>query len=69
MDRLIVFTKTIVTSVEPERTFRTAEECLIEIRLVESLREASAWKHEYEVCGQIAKIDKFLSRIKELESS
>lgn len=67
MHRVIVFTETVVTSVEPKRTLKTAEECLVEIRVVENRKEASGWMYEYEVSGEIGKIQKFLRRIKSLE--
>lgn len=68
MDRVIVFTETVLTTVEPKRTFKAAEECLIEIRVVENRKEASTWVYEYEVKGEIGKIDKLLKRIKSLET-
>jgi len=68
MRRVIAFTETVLTKVEPKRTFKTAEECLIGIRVVENRKEASTWVYEYEVNGEIGKIDKFIKRIKSLET-
>lgn len=68
MDRVIVFTETVLTTVEPKRTFKAAEECLIEIRVVENRKETSTWVYEYEVKGETGKIEKFLKRIKSLET-
>ena len=67
MQRLIVFTETVVTSVAPKRALKAAEECLIGIRVVESRKEAAMWLYEYEVKGEIGKIRKFAGRIKGLE--
>lgn len=62
----MVFTETVITSVDPQRAFKAADECLTEIRLVESKREALMWIYEYEVKGEIGKIEKFIERIKSL---
>ncbi|MGE5605436.1 MAG: hypothetical protein ACM3YE_07070 [Bacteroidota bacterium] len=67
MDSIMVFTETVITSVEPKRAFKAAEECLIGIRVIESKKEALMWFYEYEVKGEIGKIEKFLARIKSLE--
>ena len=68
MRKVIVFTETIITPLDPERTVRLAEECLLEIRLVESRKESSVWLNEYEVKGDAGRIDKFLGRIKKIEN-
>ena len=62
----MVFTETVITSVDPQRALKAADECLIEIRLIESKREALIWIYEYEVKGEIGKIEKFIERIKSL---
>ncbi|HEY8463849.1 MAG TPA: hypothetical protein VIM29_07500 [Bacillota bacterium] len=67
MRREIIYTETIFSTVEPKRVFRFADECLLEIRLVESCKEGSGWKHEYEVRGQSGRIAKLLGRIRKLE--
>jgi hypothetical protein len=68
MGRVLVFTETLVTSVEPERTMRLADECLVEIRLVEERKVSNAWIYEYEVKGEAGKVAKFFSRIKDIET-
>lgn len=68
MGRGVVFTETVFTTIEAKRAFRTAEECLIQIRLVESRKETSVWVYEYEVQGEMGKIAKFIGRIKSLET-
>jgi hypothetical protein len=67
MSKVIIFTETILTTVEPKRVFKAAEECLVEVRVVESKREDSRWIYEYEVKGEIGKIEKFFHRIKGLD--
>ena len=67
MHRSMVFTETVVTSVAPKRALKAAEECLIEIRVVENRKEAAGWIYEYEVKGEIGKIEKFFHRIKGLD--
>jgi hypothetical protein len=64
MEKQLVFTKSVTTSVEPKRAIRNADECLIEVRLVESFKNGSSWLYEYEVKGEFGKIDKFLERLK-----
>lgn len=67
MSEPIIFTEIILTMVEPKRVFKAAEECLAEVRVVESKREESRWIYEYEVKGEIGKIEKLFHRIKGLE--
>jgi hypothetical protein len=67
MNKVLVFTETIFTTLEPERIFKVADECLLEIREVESRKEASAWIYEYEVKGEYGRIQKFLVRIRKIE--
>jgi hypothetical protein len=67
MRRAIIFSEPLFTTVNPERTIRLADECLVEIRVVESRKEAAAWIYEYEVSGEAGKIEKFLKRIKSIE--
>lgn len=68
MTKEIIFEETVLTKVDPERTFRTADESLVKIRLIESKKEASIWIYEYEVSGEIGKIKKFINRVKKLET-
>lgn len=67
MGKELTFTETIFTTIETKRAFRAAEECLVEIRLVESRKE-DTWIYEYEVRGGTGKVAKFIGRIKDLES-
>ena len=67
MGKSFVFTETVTTTVEPERAFRTAEESLVEIRLVESRKVTGGWVYEYEVSGEMEKLRKFCIRIKNIE--
>ena len=66
MDKQLVFTKSVATSVDPKRAIRNADECLLEIRLVESSKNGSSWLYEYEVKGEFGKIEKFLERLKRI---
>lgn len=61
-------TEIILTVIEPKRALRFADECLIDIRVVESRKEAATWIYEYEVKGEIGRIAKFQARIKSLET-
>ncbi|HBE79057.1 MAG TPA: hypothetical protein DDW65_14970 [Firmicutes bacterium] len=67
MQRNITFSETIFTPLIPERVFKVADECLLEVRLVETRKELSSWIYEYEVSGEYGKIEKFLVRIHHIE--
>ena len=67
MNKKVVFTETFFSTLVPERMFRIADECLLEIRLVESRKESAAWLHEYEVKGDSGRIEKFRVRLRKLE--
>ncbi len=67
MRKTIVVSETVVTSIEPKRVVRQADECLLSIRVVESRKESTNWIHEYEVTGEPGKIEKFLARIRDIE--
>lgn len=67
MRKAIVLTETVVTSVEPKRVIRLADECLLDIRVVESRKDFPVWIHEYEVKGEPAKVEKFLRRLHDIE--
>ena len=66
MDKSLIFTKSVTTSVDPKRAIRNADECLLEIRLVETFKSGSTWLYEYEIKGEFGKIEKFLERLKSL---
>jgi hypothetical protein len=68
MRKDIIFVETVVTSLDPERTIRLADECLIEIRLIESRKESAMWMYEYEIKGEAGKVEKFSARLKSIES-
>jgi hypothetical protein len=67
MQRNIIFSETIFTPLIPERVFKVADECLLEVRLVETRKELVSWIYEYEVSGEYGKIEKFLVRIRRIE--
>jgi hypothetical protein len=64
----IVYTETIMTAVEPKKVIRWAEECLVEIRLVESIQEAGSWRYEFEVRGESGRIAKLVKRLRKMET-
>ncbi|MGE5580914.1 MAG: hypothetical protein ACM3X9_00055, partial [Bacillota bacterium] len=66
MNKKVVFSETIFTTAVPERIFAIADECLLEIRLVETRKESAGWVYEYEVKGDSGRIEKFLVRLKKL---
>lgn len=68
MGKEFVFTEAILTTIESKRVFRLADECLLEIRLVESKKQSSSWIYEYEVKGEAGRIAKLATRIKKLEA-
>lgn len=65
--KTLIFTESVITSVAPERSTRIADECLLEIRVVESRKEPAGWIYEYELKGEIGRIAKFRLRLKSLE--
>jgi hypothetical protein len=67
MPKALIFTETLITSLEPERTLRLADECLVDIRVVEERNVSNAWIYEYEVKGEAGKVAKFFSRVKDVE--
>jgi hypothetical protein len=67
MNKVLVFSETVFTSVEPKKISRIADECLLDIRVIECRKESSAWIYEYEVSGEFGKIEKFLIRIRSIE--
>ncbi len=68
MRKAVDFVETVFTALEPERTLRVADESLVEIRLIESRKEGAAWIYEYEVKSEFGKIEKFLRRIRAIET-
>ncbi|WP_371368374.1 hypothetical protein SRRS_19760 [Sporomusa rhizae] len=60
-------TESIVTPLEPRRVEILGDECLIQVRFVESHSHAAGWSYEYELVGEIGKVEKFLVRLKDIE--
>lgn len=68
MRKDIITTETLITLINPKKVFRLADENLVEIRLIENRQEASVWIHEFEIRGEVGKVEKFLRRIRSFES-
>lgn len=67
MRRFVNVTESIITPIEPRRAGILGEECLVEVRFVESRSEAAGWFYEYEVSGEVGKVEKFFVRVKDVE--
>ncbi|MBP2635254.1 MAG: hypothetical protein H6Q72_1161 [Firmicutes bacterium] len=67
MRKFLTLTEAVITSLEPRRVGILAEECLLAVRFVESHSEDAGWCYEYEVSGEVGKVEKFLLRIKDIE--
>lgn len=67
MRKFVNVTESIVTPVEPRRGAILGEECLVAIRVVESRSGTTGWLYEYEVTGEVGKVEKFFARIKDIE--
>jgi hypothetical protein len=67
MEKAIYFTEIVFSALDPERVMRLADECLVDLRVIESRKEPSGWIHEYEVKGEAGKIEKFRVRLKSAE--
>lgn len=67
MRKFVTVTESIMTSIEPRRAAVLAEECLLDIRFVESRCEQAAWLYEYEATGEVGKVEKFFAKIKDIE--
>ena len=68
MGKVLIYTETVIASVEPERALRLADECLVELRLVEERKVANGWLYEFEVKGEAGKVAKFISLLKDIET-
>lgn len=68
MRKDIWLTEPLITSVNPEKVFRLADECLVEIRLIESRQASAKWNHEFEIHGESGKMEKFFKRMHKFES-
>jgi len=67
MRKFVNVTESIFTPVEPRRAGILGEECLVAVRFVESRSETTGWIYEYEVTGEVGKVEKFFVRIKDIE--
>ena len=67
MRKFVNVTESIVTPIETRRAGILGEECLIAVRFVESRSEPKGWLYEYEVTGEVGKVEKFFTRIKDIE--
>jgi hypothetical protein len=67
MRKFVNITESIVTPIEPRRASILGEECLVEVRFVESRSETTGWLYEYEVSGEVGKVEKFFVRVKDVE--
>jgi len=66
--KFVTLTEAVVTPLEPRRVNILAGECLVDVRFIESLSEAAAeWQYEYEVTGEVGRVEKFLLRVKDVE--
>ncbi len=67
MRKFVKITEGVVTPLEPRRATILGDECLVDIRFVESRSEVAGWLYEYEVTGEVGKVEKFLARLKDIE--
>ena len=67
MRKFVMLTEVVVTSLEPRRINILAEECLVDVRFVESHSEDTGWHYEYEINGEVGKVEKLLLRIKDID--
>lgn len=67
MRKFVKVTETVITPLEPRRTKVLGEECLIDVRFVESRSETSGWIYEYEAAGEVGKVERFFQRLRDIE--
>lgn len=67
MRKFVKTTESIITPLEPRRAVIVGDECLVDVRFVESRSEAAGWLYEYEVTGELGKVEKFFVRLKDIE--
>lgn len=67
MRKFVKITETVITPLEPRRAKVLGEECLIDLRFVESRSEISGWIYEYEATGEVGKVERFLERLRDIE--
>lgn len=67
MRKFVKTTESVITPLEPRRAAILGDESLVDVRFVENRNEAAGWLYEYEVTGEVGKVEKFLSRLKDIE--
>lgn len=67
MRKFVNVTESIVTPIEPRRVGILGDECLVAVRFVESRSDSTGWLYEYEVTGEVGKVEKLFVRIKDVE--
>lgn len=67
MRKFVKVTESVMTPLEPRRAGILGEECLIDLRFVESRSESHGWLYEYEVTGEVGRVEKFFIRLKDIE--
>ncbi|HWR40222.1 MAG TPA: hypothetical protein VN611_12055 [Patescibacteria group bacterium] len=66
--KYVSVTAAISTPLLPEKAARLADECGVQLVLVETrLVERRCWFHDFEVEGHAGKVDAFLAKVKDLE--
>lgn len=63
----VISTEVIFTSVASKRVLEIAAKCLVELRLIENRRIGSNWLDEYEVSGEVGKVEKFAKMLESIE--
>lgn len=67
MRKLIRTSEPVITPLVPRRVTVLGDECLVDIRVIESRSQSDNWLYEYEVTGEIAKVARFIERLHEVE--
>lgn len=67
MRKFVKTTESIITPLEPRRAGILGDECLVDMRYVESRSEAAGWLYEYEITGEVGKVERFFARLKDIE--
>ncbi|MGL5514538.1 MAG: hypothetical protein ACRDBM_15070 [Sporomusa sp.] len=67
MRKLIRTNEPVITPLEPRRVNVLGDECLVDIRFIESRNQSDDWFYEYEVTGEIGKVARFIERLREVE--
>ncbi|SMC79035.1 hypothetical protein [Sporomusa malonica] len=67
MRKFVKITEPVITPLEPRRANVLGEECLIDLRFVESRSEIGGWLYEYEATGEVGKVERFFERLRDIE--